>query len=543
MNFRSKIIRLAALCVLSGVLVANAQQGANPAPDAPLVNEGTGPYSQLIIRGVTMINSTGSPPVGPVDIVVEGNRIVRIQTVGYPGVPIDEARRPQLKAGGQELQAEGMYILPGFVDTHAHIGGRNKGSDAEYVFKLWMAHGITTIREPGSQNGIEWTLKHKQLSAENKITAPRIRAYTTLGQGAETPVVNAETARAWARLNAKKGADGIKFFGASPEIMFAAADENKKLGLRSMTHHAQTDVGRWNALHSAKAGITSLEHWYGLPEALFTDRTIQDYPLDYNYQNEQNRFEEAGNLWEQSAKPKSEAWDQLIDDLMAEDFTLSPTLTIYEANRDLQKARRSEWHEEYTTPGLWDFFAPSRRSHGSYWLAWGTEQEIKWKRNYQIWMEFLNDYKNKGGRVTVGSDAGFIYKVYGFAYIQELELLREAGFHPLEVIRSATLHGAELLGMDDEIGSIEVGKLADFVIVNENPLQNFQVLYGTGAILVNDANEVVRTKGIQYTIKDGVVYDAKKLLEDVRNIVKKHKEDQDYHILQPGVYHHSKVLF
>jgi imidazolonepropionase-like amidohydrolase len=69
-------------------------------------------------------------------------------------------------------------------------------------------------------------------------------------------------------------------------------------------------------------------------------------------------------------------------------------------------------------------------------------------------MHFVNDYKNAGGRVTVGSDAGFIYKVYGFAYIRELELLQEAGFHPLEVLKSATLNGAELLGIDDITGTV-----------------------------------------------------------------------------------------
>ena len=64
-------------------------------------------------------------------------------------------------------------------------------------------------------------------------------------------------------------------------------------------------------------------------------------------------------------------------------------------------------------------------------------------------MEFINEYKNRGGRVTAGSDSGFIFQLYGFAYIRELELLREAGFHPLEVIRAATLNGAEALGMDN----------------------------------------------------------------------------------------------
>ena len=86
-------------------------------------------------------------------------------------------------------------------------------------------------------------------------------------------------------------------------------------------------------------------------------------------------------------------------------------------------------------------------------------------------MSFVNEYKNRGGRVTVGSDSGFIFQLYGFAYIRELELLREAGFHPLEVIMSATLKGAEALDMDDEIGSIEIGKKADLILVEENPLE------------------------------------------------------------------------
>ena len=91
-------------------------------------------------------------------------------------------------------------------------------------------------------------------------------------------------------------------------------------------------------------------------------------------------------------------------------------------------------------------------------------------------MTFINEYKNRGGRITTGSDSGFIYQLYGFAYIRELELLREAGFHPLEVIKAATLNGAEALGAQNIIGSVEIGKLADFVIIEENPLENLKVL-------------------------------------------------------------------
>jgi hypothetical protein len=503
---------------------------------APERTEGEGPWPQLIIRGVTLINGTGAPPVGPVDIVVEKNRIKQITVVGSPGVSIDPVKRPKLVTGGKELQCEGMYLLPGFIDMHGHIGGSEQGTPAEYVFKLWMAHGITTIRDPSAGNGLSWVLDQKKLSAENKITAPRIFAYTAFGAGSKTPIATADDAISWVRENAKNGADGIKFFGASPQVMKAALEENKKLGLRSACHHAQMDVARWNVLNSARAGLTSMEHWYGLPEALFEDKTIQDYPSNYNYGNEQHRFEQAGRLWRQATKPHSEHWNKVMNELLQLDFTLDPTFNIYEANRDLMRARTAEWHQEYTLPSLWKFYAPSRVSHGSYWHNWGTEQEVAWRENYRLWMTFINEYKNRGGRVTVGTDAGFIYQLYGFSYPRELELLREAGFHPLEAIRSATLYGAQALGAEKDLGSVEVGKLADFVIIDANPLENLQYLYGTGAIYLNEKNEAVRKGSVKYTIKDGIVYDAKKLLADVKKIVAAEKAKANTPLMQPGVH-------
>lgn len=509
-----------------------AQNAIKPAPER---NEGEGPFEQLIIRGATLINGTGAPARGPVDIVIENNRIKSISVVGYPGVEIKESSRPLALPNAKVIDATGMYVLPGFIDMHGHIGGSAQGTPAEYVFKLWMAHGITTIRDPSAGNGLKWVLEHKEKSRKNQITAPRIFAYTAFGQGDRDGINSPEDAVRWVRKNAESGADGIKFFGARPDIMKAALAENKKLGLRSACHHAQTDVAWLNVLHTARMGLTSMEHWYGLPEAMFTDKTIQDYPLDYNYQNEQHRFGEAGRLWKQAAKPYSSKWNEVMDELIGLDFTIDPTFNIYEANRDLMRARRAEWHEDYTLPTLWEFYKPSKISHGSHWHYWGTEEEINWKENYRLWMTFVNEYKNRGGRVTAGSDSGFIYQLYGFAYIRELELLREAGFHPLEVIRAATLKGAEALGAEKEIGTVEVGKLADLIVLEENPLPNLKTLYGTGAIKLTEDNEVVRVGGVKYTIKDGVVYDARKLLEDVKKMVEQYKAETGYIITQPGL--------
>ena len=307
--------------------------------------------------------------------------------------------------------------------------------------------------------------------------------------------------------------------------MEAALDEARKQGLGTAMHHAQLDVTHWNVLDSARAGLTTMEHWYGLPEAMFEGQVIQNYPVDYNYSDEQHRFGQAGRLWAQAAAPGSEKWNAVRDELIELEFTINPTLTIYEASRDLMREMNADWQADYAHPNLWSFFQPSRRAHGSYWFDWTTADEIAWKENFRLWMQFLDDYKNHGGKVTLGSDSGYIWKLYGFGYIREMELLQEAGFHPLEVLRSATIHAAEVLGMDGSIGSIRPGKLADLVITQGNPLQNFKLLYGTGHFRLDHDDNPVRVGGVRYTIKDGIVYDARELLSDVRDIVGKAREE------------------
>jgi imidazolonepropionase len=487
-------------------------------------DRGLGPFKRLVLRGATVIDGTGAPPIGPTDIVIENNRIALMKKA--TGNLATSANR--VPTGDHEIDCRGKWVTPGFIDCHAHAGVAYHSANGwvppvDYVYKLWLAHGVTTVREMGSMNGLGWMLDQKKRSAENTIAAPRLLAY------AYFPAVNdmlkvihtPDEGRAWLRKLKARGADGVKFFGAPPAIMEAALDECGKLGLRSGCHHAQMAVTRMNALTTAKWGLSSAEHYYGLPEALFEDRIVQHFPLDYDYNDEYFRFSVSGQMFKQGAEPGSAKWNEVMEQFLELGFTFVPTFTIYDANRDLMRARQADWHKDYTWKSMWNYFTPQRGGHGSYWYRWSTTNEVEWKENYRLWMAFINEYKNRGGRVCTGSDSGFIYQIFGFGYVRELELLQEAGFHPLEVIRSATSQGAALCGLENELGTLEVGKLADVLVHDHNPLTDFKLLYGTGAMRFNDAtNGVEWHRGLKYTIKDGVIYDTAELLADVRELVK-----------------------
>ena len=507
-----------------------SSKGPNAAPDRKK-DEGKGPYKRLIIRGGIVIDGTGAPPRGPMDIVIENNKIVKVQNVGYPGIPINESKRPQ--KGDYEIDAAGMYILPGFVDLHIHSGNQFKAPDAEYTYKLWMAHGITTVR--GVALGpTEWALNEKERSAKNEIVAPRIYVYDRPGNGADWkggPINDPETAKKWVKYAKKKGIDGLKLTSPRPQIMKALLEEANANKMGSVAHLAQIGVAEMNLIDAARLGLRNQTHFYGLFEALYKNNDVQPWPYDMNYNNEQHRFGQVARQWNLIHERGSPEWKALIDELLEYNFIIDPTMTAYIATRDVMRAQTAVWHEKYTLPSLWNYYTPSRYNHGAYYFDWTTADEVAWKNFYRVWMSFLNDYKNAGGRVTVSSDAGYTYNLFGFSTVEEMELLQEAGFHPLEVFRGATKHGAEAIfepkGEDIQFGVIRPGLLADLVIIGENPIENLKVLYGTGAVRLNNKTaEAELVGGVLYTIKDGIIYDAKQLLKDVEMMVKKQKKER-----------------
>ncbi len=512
----------------SAVVVAQGGESLKAAPNRR-ADEGKGPFKTLVIRGATLIDGTGAPPQGPVDIVIAGNRIASVRGAGTPGVPLRANRQPQ--NADHEIDGTGMYVMPGFVDMHVHAGGAPKNAEAEYAYKLWLAHGVTTVRGV-SLAGHELSVKDKARSEKNEIVAPRIYNYQRPGSGwGKGSVDTPEAARGWVEWAAANGVDGLKLGAHRPEIMAELLTHAGARGLGSTAHLQQSGVAQMNAIKAARLGLGTVTHFYGHFESLLKDHVVQPWPVEMNASDEQWRFGQVARLWDKIHPPGSPEWKAYLEEHLKLGTVFDPTMTIYSAGRDVMRMRNADWHDKYTLPSLMDFYAPSRTNHGAYWYDWTTEDEIEWRNFYQVWFRLLNDYKKMGGRITTGSDSGFIYQTYGFGYILELEMLQEAGFHPLEVIQAATMNGAITLAepkkQAPQFGVVRAGMLADLVIVDQNPLQNFKVLYGTGAVRLNDKTaRAERVGGVKYTVKDGIVYDAQQLLADVAAMVEKQKKER-----------------
>ncbi len=458
---------------------------------------------RLLIHNAIVIDGNGTPASGPKDIVVEDNVITAV-------IPLDPVARGRGGRGQQPadavIDATGKYVLPGLINAHAHLQEERGGKPQpiEYELDTWLACGITTIRDVGSDT--KRAVELRRLSAEGQIAAPRIFVYPMFGRP-KTP----QDASAHVKELKQAGADGIKILGIDRDTMQAMEATAHELGLR-IAHHA--GVEETNAWDDIKFGTTSIEHWYGIPDAAI-ESGVQNFPSSFNYNNETDRFRYAGHLWREADPDRlTNVLQAMVDGHVA----WVPTLDIYEASRDLQRAQTQPWFADLLHPSLEEYFRPNPANHGSYFIGWTSTDETFWKENYRIWMAALRQFDSLGGLIGMGDDAGFIYQMYGFGLIRSMELHQEAGFNPLKIIQQTTGNNARILGQEDHLGRVRAGWNADLIVVNGNPLDNLKVLYPTGVDEIRDGKQV-HTGGVEWTIKDGIPYHAPELLAKVKGLV------------------------
>jgi hypothetical protein len=290
----------------------------------------------------------------------------------------------------------------------------------------------------------------------------------------------------------------LKLFGMDRDVLENVLDEAHKQSMRTAIHMA---VEETTAKDFAELNGTSIEHFYGVADAALDG--IQDFPADHNASNEVHRFGRAGELYIQGNLNRQKL-SSVLDLMIQHGVSWCPTLSIYVAGRDVIREQNLPWYKDYLHPTMEDYWKPDLAHHGSFFLGWTNTQEVQWKKNYQVWMEALREFGVKGGNITVGDDAGFIYSLYGFGQVHELELLEEAGFHPLENLRVLNPYGV------------------DQVTVNGEPVDNY-----SSAVVPGDPGvKAVHGGGIEWTIKDGIPYHVPTLMKEVKDMVTKARAER-----------------
>ncbi|MEQ9425160.1 MAG: amidohydrolase family protein [Cyclobacteriaceae bacterium] len=482
-----------------------------------------GPYNKLVIRGAMVLPGHGGPPVGPYDIVIEKNRITQM----IPFDPVTAERRGETErvSGDRVIDAEGKYVMPGMIDLHMHL--RTEPMPIEYIYYLKLAHGVTSL-VPAADRGLENGMSEAKKSKANDILAPRLYPIWSYGAGTSYDQVYLDNP-----ANVKKvigemfdqGAHVVNVgnLGWSQELLGAVCRETTAAGGITTYHIPPNTTSVTQAVDAARLGVTMIEHHYAYAESSL-DRSVQDFGRNYNYNDENERFRQAGKVWSEANKDR--LLSEVADSLVAYGVTMLPTRVVYEANRDIMRAQSLPWHEKYTHQSLIKWNGPNPAYHGAYHYDWTHDDEYYWSYAFDLWGDLIYEFNKRGGRVAYGTDDNYIFATPGFSNIRELQLLRETGMHTLEVLKAATHNSAKTL-RQPELGLVRPGYLADLVIIDGSPLYNIRYMYSFGALTTDQDGNMIRKGGIVHTIKDGIVIENAKLMEEVEKMVAESKVEAE----------------
>ncbi|MEE8146458.1 MAG: amidohydrolase family protein, partial [Longimicrobiales bacterium] len=475
-----------------------------------------GPYERLVLRNVMVIPGHGGPARGPYDILVTGNVIAEMAR--------HDRGEPEKMQGDRVIEGDNLYVMPGMLNLHLHLRGEELPLD--YIYYMQLATGVTSIG-PAEDERVE-----DQLEAErnNEILAPRLFPIYSWGSNTEySPEELADPAMApeIAREMIQNGVRQVYLNGLTwnPEMFGAAAKAIEAAGGITAVHIQPSATSQVNALDAARLGVTMIVHHYGYAESAL-NRQVQNYPVDYNFLVENMRVREAAQVWIdacENEESRHRLLNTLVDSLVYYGVTMQPNRATYEANRDIIRAHGLPWHEKYTHQALWDWHLPSPDNHAAFQYNWSSLDEYRWHYMYDLWGDMIYEFNKRGGRVAYGTDDNYQWSTGGFGNIRELQLVLESGMHPLEVLRSATYNSAQTI-LEPKLGMVQQGYIADLLVVDGSPAENFRYLYPFGAINMDpDTREMYRTKGIIHTIKDGVVMENDKLMEEVARMVAESK--------------------
>lgn len=422
-------------------------------------------FPPIVITNVTIIDVTGGPPPVQVHrtVVVRDGKIAEVHY----------SDRGVGKTKGVLVNGTGKFLIPGLWDMHVHeVFGDWFPRAKEITLPLFVANGITGVRDMGGELDVlqQW---RKEISAGTLI-GPRIVMAGPMLDGPQprfpssVAIKTQEDGRRAVDDLKNRGVDFIKLQSLIPrDAVFAIADEAKKQGITFVGH--VPDAVR--ASEMSNAGQKSFEHLIGIFEGaspledkfLVGPKTESQFLSTYDPQRAAALFKLLAK--NQTWQCPTLVWERGGNLIELSDFAHDPRAKYVPA------AWKDVTWKRFTDQVMHEF---------------NTDDLATRRRFVDKELEVVKAMHDAGVPFLAGTDtASGVYVFPGFSLHEELQRFVAAGFTPLEALQTATLNPARFFGMDDRLGTIEKGKLADMVLLDENPLDDIRNTQKIAGVIVN----------------------------------------------------------
>jgi imidazolonepropionase-like amidohydrolase len=400
----------------------------------------------LAFVGATVINGTGKPPITNATIVIRDGRIVAVGA----------SERVKVPSNAQLIDVAGKYIIPGLWDMHAHYEQVEWGP-------IYLAAGVTTVRDVG--NEFEFITAVRDAVNSGKGLGPHMLLAGVVDGDSSYAIgvarVNSPAdAQAWVQRYHDAGFQQMKIYSSmKPENVRAVCTDAHTLGM-TVTGHIPEGM---NAYDGVNDGMDQINHIHYVLDLL--------KPRDFD-RKKATPAEFAKMI--ESLDVNSPAGKQAITFLREHQTVIDPTMALMEFME-----RPADMPADKIEPGV-DHVAPELREQ----LINGglpPERAATGQKIVQQELATIAALHRAGVRIVAGTDQ----TVPGYSLYREIELYNQAGFTPMEALQAATIVPARVMKMDRDSGSIEVGKRADFDILDANPLENIHNIRTVRSVVTN----------------------------------------------------------